>query len=77
MAEHGVTLEIAKEIEVGNVDLKIRIRRNGDRFGTLTISKGTIDWRPLKAKRGKKGETRLSWTEFDTVMKEANRHRGA
>jgi hypothetical protein len=75
MAEHSVTLEIANEIEVGNVDLKIRIRRDGDRFGTLTLSRGSIDWKPRKAKRGKQSETRLSWTDFDAVMKDANQHR--
>lgn len=57
MADHDVTLEIPRVIEVGNVDIKIRVKRNGSRFGTLTISKGSIDWRPLKAKSGKKGET--------------------
>jgi hypothetical protein len=77
MAEHNVTLEISDEIEVGNVDLKIRVRRDGDRFGTLTISRGTIDWKPLKAKRGKQSETRLSWEDFDRVMKKANRNREA
>lgn len=75
MAEHSVSLEIQKEIEVGNVDLKIRVKRDGRRFGTLTISKGTIDWRPVNAKRGKKGETQLSWVDFDAAMKEANRNR--
>ena len=75
MAEHDVSLRIQSAIEVGNTDLKIRVKRNGTRFGTLTISKGTIDWRPVNAKRGKKGETPLAWEDFDKWMKKANRHR--
>lgn len=75
MAEHNVTLEIPNEIEVGNVDLKIRVRRDGKLFGKLTISRGTIDWKPVNAKAGKKGETQLSWVDFDAAMKEANRNR--
>jgi hypothetical protein len=75
MAEHDVSLKIPNAIEVGNSDLKVIIRKDGNRFGTLTISLGTIDWRPAKAKAGKKGETRLNWTQFDQAMKDANKNR--
>ena len=69
MADHKVSIEIPKEIEVGNADLKIRVKSGGERFGTLTISKGTIDWRPRNAKRGKGSHIQLSWSEFDQTMK--------
>lgn len=75
MAEHEIGLKIPKEIEIVNRDIKIVVRRDGNRFGTLTISKGTIDWRPVNAKSGKRGETQLGWSKFDEVMKEANRRR--
>lgn len=75
MAEHQIGLKIPKEIEILNRDIKIIVRRDGIRFGTLTISKGTIDWRPVNAKRGKTGETQLGWSKFDEVMKRANRRR--
>lgn len=75
MAEHHVTLRIQKDIEVGNTDLKVKVWSDDMKVGTLYISKGTIDWRPLNAKRGKKGETQLTWAEFDAAMKRANRNR--
>ena len=55
MAEHDVSLEIPRGIEVGKRDLKIRVWSDGIRFGTLTISKGAIDWRPGHAKEGNQG----------------------
>jgi hypothetical protein len=75
MAEHRVNLEIPGKIEVGHADFKFRIYRGGQRFGTLTISKGTIDWKPRNAKRGKPGETQKTWDEFDRVMKDNNPHK--
>lgn len=45
MAEHDVSLEIPRGIEVGKRDLKIRVWSDGIRFGTLTISKGAIEAR--------------------------------
>lgn len=48
MAEHDVSLEIPKAIEVGKCDLKIRVLSDGIRFGTLTISKGAIETRTRK-----------------------------
>lgn len=76
MAEHDVSLEIPKGIEVGKRDLKIRVESDGVRFGTLTISKGAIDWRPGHAKRGKSGHIQLGWAAFDAAMKRAIRKRG-
>ena len=48
------------------------VRENNRKIGTLTLSKGTIDWRPKHAKSGKEKETQLTWTRFAEVMKEAN-----
>jgi hypothetical protein len=72
MAKHDVNLKIANDISIGNADIRISIWKDKDRFGTLTISKGGIDWRPRNAKSGKSGETQLGWTQFDDRMKEAN-----
>ena len=36
--------------------------RDGDKFGELHISKGTIDWYPLNAKI----PTKLTWKQFDS-----------
>jgi hypothetical protein len=71
-AKHDVNLKIANDISIGNTVITISISKDGDRLGTLTISKGGINWRPRSAKAGKKGETQLEWTRFDEWMKEAN-----
>lgn len=73
MAEHDVSLEIPKAIEVGKCDLKIRVLSDGIRFGTLTISKGAIDWRPGHAKRGKSRHIQLGWSDFDRAMRRIER----
>lgn len=76
MAEHEVSLEIPRGIEVGKRDLKIRVVSDGVRFGTLTISKGAIDWRPGHAKRGKSRHIQLGWAEFDAAMERTMKRRG-
>lgn len=73
MATHEIKLKITKGIEVLNADVKIVVKRNGATFGTLTLSRGTIDWRPKKKHVGGKNEIQLGWNEFDKVMQEANK----
>jgi hypothetical protein len=68
---HSIGLLVRKEIEVVNSDIEIVVRKDGEKLGTLTLSKGTIDWRPKSARRGKQKETRLDWTQFAQVMKDA------
>jgi hypothetical protein len=70
---HSISLEIPKAIEVQNSDVVIVVKRDGEKLGTLTISLGTIDWRPKNRKSGKKGETNLTWTQFADLMAEANK----
>lgn len=72
MAKHDVNLKIANDISIGKADIKISISQDSNLFGTLTISKGGIEWRPRYAKAGKSGETQLNWTQFDERMKKAN-----
>ena len=71
MAVHEIRLAIKKGIEVVNTDVKFVVKRDGDTFGTLTISKGSIDWRPKKKHAGGKNETSLGWSQFDEVMRNA------
>jgi hypothetical protein len=68
---HSIGLLVRKEIEVINSDIEIVVRKDGEKLGTLTLSKGTIDWRPKSAWRGKRSETRLDWTQFARAMKNA------
>jgi hypothetical protein len=71
MAEHHITAEFQREIPIDNKDLKIVVRRRKKVFGTLTLSKGTIDWRPTKKHRGGENEIKLTWEKFDQVMRES------
>jgi len=68
VAVHRITADFKGGIEIGKVDLKIVVRKNGAVFGTLTLSKGTIDWRPKKWWRGY--EKQMSWSEFDAKMRQ-------
>ena len=71
MAAHAIKLRITKGIEVLNTDITVEVKKDGKRFGTVTISKGSIDWRPTKKHVGGKNEIPLTWTEFDKAMREA------
>ena len=68
-----ISLTIPKGVEVLHSDLVIIAKKDGELLGTLTISKGTIDWRPKNKKSGKKSETRLTWGKFAEVMEAANK----
>jgi hypothetical protein len=73
MAEHKIQVTFPLPVEVVNADMTVVVQRNGKRFGTLTISKGSIDWRPAKAWVGGISEVPLPWSKFDAVMREAKR----
>lgn len=63
MATHDVKVTFPKEeliAELGNRDMKFTIKRNGQAFGRLMISKGAVEWKAKHEKRA----TKLSWTEF-------------
>jgi hypothetical protein len=54
------------ERSLGNSDIKFKIRKDGDMFGTLRISKGSLEWSPTKAK---KLRFKIGWTNFDKIAK--------
>lgn len=70
---YGISLKLSKEIEILHSDVTIIVRQDDEKIGTLTLSKGTIDWRPRHAKRGKKNETQLNWIDFADLMEKANK----
>jgi len=45
MAEHTVKVKLPRRVEVLSKDLEVEVRSDGDFFGTLKISKGSLDWR--------------------------------
>jgi hypothetical protein len=63
---HSVGLKIDHELPVGNVDLKVVVEQDGERLGVLKISRGSVDWKPGKAKRTWSRE----WERFDALMRE-------
>jgi len=61
---HKVTFSLPKA-EVLHTDFEFIVRRNGEAFGKLLISKGAVVWRRrAKSWRGKK----LGWKNFDKFM---------
>jgi hypothetical protein len=65
MAKHNVfvTLPFA---ELGKKDAFIDIIQDDKKLGTITISKGTIEWYPVNAKKPYK----ISWSNFDKMIKD-------
>jgi hypothetical protein len=63
---HAVGLKIDHELPVGNVDIKVIVTQDGERLGQLKVSRGSVDWKPGKAKR----TWSLEWERFDALMRE-------
>ena len=65
---HDVTLRLP-ERQVGNADIEIAVREDGDLLGTLGISKGALLWMPANKRKG----FTLEWTTFDRLAREYGR----
>lgn len=65
MAKHTLLFELPC-VELGKVDAKFHIKKDGKQFGTITISKGDLEWYPYKAKKPYK----INWTAFDKMIEE-------
>ena len=57
MAKHEVTLKLNQGITVENADVTLRVWSNDANLGRLRVSKGSIDWQPVKGQM----VHRLSW----------------
>lgn len=55
--------------DVLNSDMTFTVHRNGEKFGELKISKGTIDWKPKSKQRAIK----WSWDKFAATMETQKR----
>lgn len=65
MAEKKHTATITtSSLELTKADVKFRIFRDGEVFGTLYVSRGAIVWKPKSGKKNFK----VDWTKFDTLM---------
>ncbi|WP_130617421.1 hypothetical protein [Dyella amyloliquefaciens] len=63
---HEVTMDISTKF-VLHKDVKVEVKKNGSKLGTVLISKGNIEWLPAGNSVNKK---RLSWTKFAELMNE-------
>ena len=64
MPKHKVTFELPRR-ELGSSDVKFWIKRDGEMFGTLAISSGSVVWFPKRATKGHL----MGWERFDELMK--------
>ena len=65
MATHNVTFELPAR-NLGRSDVKFKIKRNGETFGTMTISNGSVVWFPKGTSNGYK----MGWKRFNELMQE-------
>ena len=63
MAKHNVYFSLPKR-ELSNSDIIIEVYSVEEKFGTLTVSKGALEWYPSNAKNPYK----LDWEYFDKVI---------
>ncbi|MEW6614803.1 MAG: hypothetical protein AB1401_04995 [Thermodesulfobacteriota bacterium] len=63
MPTHEIYMNMPTKI-VLNKDTDFEIYSDGNKLGTLKISKGTIEWAPANYTYG----FHLSWKEFDEIM---------
>jgi hypothetical protein len=65
MAKHNIYFEVPT-CELGKTDIFFHIQKDEEKFGTITISKGNLQWYP---KNSKKPYT-MSWSAFDKIIRE-------
>lgn len=63
MAIHKVKISLP-EAELGKKDALFEIFQNNKKLGTITISKGAIEWYRANAK----SPIKLSWSQFNRLM---------
>ena len=61
--KHGVQFTVPKR-DLGKSDVHFDVRINGEKLGTLGVSKCSLVWYPKNNSYGHK----VSWSEFDKIM---------
>jgi hypothetical protein len=64
----SVMFAIPEEVDLGNVDIKIYPVCNGEKLGTLYLSKSGVTWHPKG--RWKIKAHKLSWLSFAKLLQE-------
>lgn len=62
MADHDVFFTLP-ERELGKADVEFKIKRNGNAFGRLRVSNGSLVWIPANKTYGYK----LAWTTLNDI----------
>ena len=70
MAKHSVTVTAPPQ-SIDRADVKITITADGKKLGDLTVSRGSIDWKPARWR--KHNATPLKWEQFDAIMRAADK----
>lgn len=65
MATHDVKFKVP-ERSLGKADVRFAVWRNGEKFGTLTVSNGSVVWFPRDTSIGHK----MSWPKFNDLVTE-------
>ena len=60
---HDVTVKLPKQKLAGS-EVEFQIKHDGEKFGTMTVSKGSVVWFPKGVASGYK----LKWKKFDELM---------
>jgi hypothetical protein len=71
MATHEIDMTVPAQM-VKNKDVEVRVRSDGAAYGTVQISKGSIDWVPANNKVHRYG---MTWEKFDELMREHGRRK--
>lgn len=69
MAQHRVTFTLP-DLELGKADIRFQVKRSALVLGTLLLSKGAVVWRSKWQPGRGRGGKRLSWKDFDGLMRE-------
>lgn len=64
---HDVELGIASPVPIGNVDVSLKVKKDGRLVGTLHVSRGGADYIPSHGRQ----RYELSWTQFHDALKAA------
>ena len=64
MAAKRVSLKLPTPIEVGNVDVEFEVRDGAALMGTVTVSRGGLDWRAT----GRRSAVSVTWKAFAELM---------
>jgi hypothetical protein len=68
MAQHSISVKIPKAVQVENNDVVVVVKIDDEKIGTLSMSRGSIEWLPKGKKAGKQSEISLTWTAFAELM---------